>query len=181
MNKRAIGIWAAFILLFGISSVANASLIFEIKTNINGAYQEVEIRGSGVLDPASSFSFEDLHFIGATQGVDDYVYGPFGNFNINGVYYSDAFSNGSDFVIQMYAAVTTPASVYESLSFEFDLPRFQAHGTTGDIYSEDGASEVLGQYRIVSEFGAVPEPGSLALFGLGLAGIGWRRKVKAKR
>jgi hypothetical protein len=54
-----------------------------------------------------------------------------------------------------------------------------AAGSYGDIHDDDfSPGTIIGQWKIIDSSAQIPTPATLALFGLGLAGLGWSRRKK---
>jgi hypothetical protein len=52
-----------------------------------------------------------------------------------------------------------------------DVETWAAVGTTGNVYTRSSTSYFLGTYSIIGPRTTVPEPASIALMGIGLAGL----------
>ena len=158
---------------------ANADLIFEIVRIDDSTAQ---ITGTGTVDVAGPFN--NLTFVDATSEGDTGPDGFAGDLALGG--------NTPNFVFTTF--MTTDFSIWFT-SFDMgdeitgmmiatlDVETWAAIGTSGGVFAcvgntasgctQDGTQ--LGTYRIVG----VPEPGTIALLGLGLIGLSMRRRSRS--
>lgn len=191
-----------FILLF-VSLQATAGLIINISDNGSGKSQ-FDLSGSDIVSSSGQFNngiwFNDLYEYGAVAGDHSTGSGEFsvlsgsggydvgsGSWAING-FYVNGTAGGADWELAigrssgaLAANVGDAIEFYGSLVADIDYSWFVAgtyfFDTLGPFsYNELGLTD--GLTLVIGDLVEVPEPSTLALFGLGLMGIGWTRRKK---
>ena len=158
---------------------AEASVMFEIQ-RLNDT--EAIISGSGTYDFETLGQYSSL--LGATTTGDGGVDPIFDStMQAGALAQLAAFTSaGTVNYFIRFGALNSGAliSAGSLLSGSFrtilDAETWGAIGTTGDVIASSTGA-LLGSYSITE---AVPEPATLALMGLGLAGIGYRRQRSKK-
>ncbi len=166
---------SVLLLVFGLSSGANASLVFEV---LRVSDSVAQIQGTGSVDVNAIFEyieFESATTIG-NMGLDGFS----GDLTLGGASVVNVFTRTSsyDFSVNFWGSdIGLGDSVLGLLTATLDVETWDPVGTTGDVTGGD--TTIIGSYSIVSSFSSVPEPTTIALMGLGLAGIGWKRRKAA--
>lgn len=128
----------------------------------------------------------------STTGTNDGLYNPGGDFGGGTLLSFDIIVDGIAFDIMddrypLYPRVALASEAitlieYESFIGDFELDIYYSEGSRNDVfffdYSNDHASEGYVAGTRCVEGCTVPEPGTLALLGVGLAGMGFTRRRK---
>jgi hypothetical protein len=160
-------------------------MIFEWNDDYFHADYSYSIAGSGSTRLVHTVDFLPssalvLGYIEAVAGVDDekrHLYmlanTPFANAAGAGLYggtFSQVFGVGEQFTIDMLIAASLDADRLAALSL-------LVRGTFSQAaFDPDGDFRVLKWSVPTPPVGGVPEPGTLALMGLGTAGLAWRAR-----
>ncbi|BFM10046.1 hypothetical protein R50072_01990 [Simiduia litorea] len=191
-----------FILLF-VSLQATAGLIINISDNGSGKSQ-FDLSGSDIVSSSGQFNngiwFNDLYEYGAVAGDHSKGSGEFsvlsgaggydvgsGSWAING-FYVNGTAGGADWELAigrssgaLAANAGDAIEFYGSLVADIDYSWFVA-GTyffdTLGPFSNNELGLTDGLTLVIGDLVEVPAPSTLALFGLGLIGIGWTRRKK---
>jgi hypothetical protein len=110
-----------------------------------------------------------------------------GTFDFNGVNLTSAWNNGLNVQVQGWlggaliydttvSADTTGPSWYDFNYVGIDQLTFNSYGGTNAGLSGNGVQFAMDDFTFTAS--SVPEPGTLAMIGLGLVGIGMRRRKK---
>ena len=167
-------IYLALLAILLSPMAANADLILQIERIDDST---ALITGTGLLDVDDVLRFS---LLGATSLGDSGADAFTGDLTIGGVGPDNVFTRfGTTNFILVYSASGGGArsagdAIAGQMLATLDVESWAAVGTAGRIIAE-GSEVSLGRYSIVS---AVPEPGTLALLGIGLFGMGLARRKK---
>ncbi len=156
-----------FAAAFGFSAASNATVIFTLTDNGSPGNSALTGTFELVAMPASGFDKYDV---------------------LNWDLFFDKVNNDSgDVADSTFSSLIGPANLADWGNYGPTTTNIDFPGVS--VWWDDGAS--AGNFSIASDYsgtfafttapgGQVPEPGTLALFGLGLAGIGYRRHRSKK-
>jgi hypothetical protein len=171
---RNLVVGLACLIAMTTSVSANASLVFEILRLDDSSAQ---IKATGTTTPPSFVPFSSLIIQGATSTGDGNPDFFDGTFTLGGVSPSsvDVDFGSEGFVVNFSASVPTFSNPAGIMNVTLNAETWNPVGTAGFVY--DPRALELGRYSIVDNF-SVPEPATLALLGLGIAGMGCQRRKR---
>lgn len=147
------------------TSPANATFMLELQRVDDST---VILTGSGTADSsASALGFLEAASTGDT-GFDSFT----GNLAIGGVSINNLFISAftNHLAINFFNNFNAGDAITGSATITLDVETWAAVGTTGLVTGQ-------GSYVITST-STIPEPGTLAILGLGLLGIGFARRKR---
>jgi len=169
---------------------AHADLIIDTNATWDGGVNSGWL-GSGqtlTVDATDNF-FEDIgfYFDEASWG-QTFDFAIFDALNGGNTLFSTNFAVGSGInVIDVSQAFAAGSTIYVQMDyrgfngltahFSYIDGYAGGHSLFGSIGSMNGTYTTL-DHRFIANFSAVPEPGTLALFGIGLLGMGLARRKK---
>jgi hypothetical protein len=150
----------------------NATLDFQWKLNGNGSYAGIYVGtrdGAGVITSSSPFTVA-WHYVGYQIPNNTWIYTEL-KFSPSGYNYSYSYTGygGSDFL--------NGTAIYGSATWD-RLADSKLFLQLGDNYVA-GAYMELAEAKISTAAGAVPEPATMLLFGIGLVGLATISRKKA--
>jgi hypothetical protein len=161
-----------------VSLFAAASLLISV-TPVQATFIGDTITATGIsLGPSSATIGAGIEF----NGIGNYVHFDFGahTLTISNIVIS-GWDGYDDYVFAGFDDAITSVSIASNTGFTGSIVDhfiFDAHSLTLDMDSGDisnpGNSILV--FNIIQENTAVPEPNTLALFGLGLAGFAYTRR-----
>ena len=195
MRQLKLGVALAAVALFTVPSLAKADLVLNLDLTVENQITITALDGlseATVSAPTTGIGFYMEGAMGGTLGAsgDTLVGGDLTSFGDASDGTPDLFSFGGDAGLNVFSyaassSFTTGVQAFEGAATWDLTPEAYADllagADAGDVWFEADSigdlatASIVGQYIVKKPGGAIPEPTSLALIGLGCVGLAFRR------